>query len=321
MARQLPSSAIKEFKNSLNKIGARRVRVFYYRLFQEYSSKLSYVSKKILQVMGEIKDKYNQFKTWLDAQDSDKIKFLIDQDTGWNHSKSQELGNFKDTYYWFKNISDHAHVGGEFDFDSGNYTKGKDFIPFIFGDKEITFDFIKEVMLKRIDEEGPEDGEDIDGFEENAMYCGYATLDILNDCRRFWNNLDEDKLLSVAAGSYLDDYEVVLDGHRSYLFNATGISAMIFAYFYHKKGLRTGDFDEILYNSNDVDDALREFYIPDNFSIPSSDDIDRLYNQFSESKRKDQEKTFNVHLERIVDQFDGNPHFQDKVEKVKELMF
>jgi len=252
--------------------------------------------------MENIKDIYNQIDSWLKKQDSKKIKFLEEQSC---YDNTSELGKLKETLRYHYIINEY---------------KGQK--QYIFGDKKITLKEISKYMLDSMGNYGPKKGESRDEFDEDCEHSGYANVSMFDEIKRFWKNLDEDALLSVAYGSTMDEYEIDLDGYRCYFLSHSKVYPLIFNYIYYTLKKTPQELDEDLYNSNDTFDAIEHLYPPQELFLPDTKVIDRLYGKKANEHTEKNLNDFKDFIERILnnERLKNEPELKDKMTKLKEIL-
>lgn len=273
-----------------------------------------------------IKEKYEKFSNWLENQDNKKLEFLYNQNSGWRDEDNILLKNFKDSYGWYKCVS-------EFD---------KSKIDYILGDKIATLEDISNYMInyisrfeKEIEESKKDwisdfgsaeatnsDGENFEEcFTEQNHSAGYAGIREYYEVKRFWENLSDEDVFSVISGEVMECYEIDLDGHRNYWLSRSKVDPLLFSYVKYFKGKDVKDLDEDLYNSNDCYEEVSYLFPPENITTLSIEEIESMCSEFSEKNTREDEKRFNEMINTIEKCFGNNPHFKSKVDIAKELIF
>lgn len=273
-----------------------------------------------------IKEKYEKFSNWLENQDNKKIEFLYKQNSGWRGNDNSLLKSFKDSYGWYKCVSE---------FDKSN-------IDYIFGDKVATVEDISNYMINcisRFEKEVEEckkdwisdygsaearnrDGENFEEFfTEQNHSAGYAGIEEYYEVKRFWENLSEEDVFDVVSGEAEENSEINLDGHRNYWLSHSGVDPLLFSFVKHLKGKELKELEENLYNDNQCYDSVSYLFPPENITTLSIEEIESLYSEFSEKNTKEDERRFNEMINTIEKCFGNNPHFKSKVDIAKELIF
>ena len=232
--------------------------------------------------MNKLKENYYKVENWLKDKDLSKVKFLQGQSN--RHNK---LG---DVIYWYDAIKD---------------SKCQDLI---FGDKLITLEDIGKHMLQHLatkdDRVGSYDEDDEEEYGGNGLYdsAGYATSNLYNEVVNFFQNLDKSALRSIAFGSTRDDYEIDIDGGRSYLMRGSNIDEYIFNYMYYtlligKEGLEAG-----VHNNDETTELLGEYskFCDCDVSLPTQIEFDDMYYTLSNKKVTDTVYNYNRDLEQLI---------------------
>lgn len=262
-----------------------------------------------------LKEKYNEFDSWIKGQDKDKINFLIQQDNGYHGNfKSEDLAVLKDIYHWHQAINDLANA-----YKGGYDERWEDLRPYVLGDKIATIEDIKNHMLeylsfyqKKIDERkkewvqeyGSANAEDEEGFtfeeawNEDERSSGYAGISEYKKILSFWKGFTSEMI------QYLDDNDMNLDGHRNYWFSHSTVQPLLFSHTF--------------YNNMEVHTP---YYNIEEFKIFSKEEIDVLYDKFSDNKKKKDEETFDYMIDNILKNFKDNKSLSHKLQTLKELQF
>ena len=251
--------------------------------------------------MKNVKETYGQINTWLQQQDSKKIKFLEEQSC---YDNKTELGRLKETLRYHYTIQQY---------------KGQ--LQYIFGEKKITLKEIGQYMLDKMGDYGPRKGQSREEFDEDCQHSGYADTQMFKEIKSFWKNLDEHALLAVASGSAMEEYEVDLDGYRCYFLSRSKVYPLIFNYIYYTLKKTPQELDEELCNSNDTFDAIEHLYPPEELFLPGADVIDRLYGKKSNEQTEKNIEAFKRSLNSILtnEQFKNEPKLADKMAFLKTI--
>jgi hypothetical protein len=240
-----------------------------------------------------IREMYLKIQDWVKDKDPKKIKFLLEQNRGWNSNQNENLTNIIN---WYNDIN-----------GKDDETKN-----IIFGDIILTVDEISRRMLDHL------------GASGHASDRGHQS--VIN----FFSGLKEKELLSIAYGSTQDDYEVDIDGGRSYLMGRSNIYAYVFNYIYYTKKMTFEKYQDGIFNSGDASEQIEDFFGPKsdnyetvqsihNITLPSIDEFESLFFNTSNKKHKDNAKEYNSMINNIVSKFGSDPLLKDFVNKMKGL--
>ncbi len=244
-----------------------------------------------------LKEIYEEIDQWVKMQDPLKIKAIRE-----NRIHTSDKIHY--TLSWYYTILD----------------KNSNNRDYIFNVKTATIEDISKYMLEYIGDYGPEDGEDEDDFNEDQMSTGYATTWIYNKIKKFWENLDKDKIMSIAEGRCTDDYEIELDGHRSYFLSRSEVFPQIFNYIYYTLKIDYKQFDDNIYNSEYTVDAIEKYY-PNGVDIKvlTELNVDQLYLSIEYENHAEDKITFNHMIDNIINRFNKNSKFSDILKSLEDL--
>jgi hypothetical protein len=255
-----------------------------------------------------IKDFYNKLHEYFEnintLQNHIKLSTITDE-----IEYSGEVRDFQDVYNWYREVS--------------KMTKEEKEI--LFGDKKLQISEISQIMSNLLKEQEIEYDEDYD--EENddeysGSYdsCGHASPEGWSDVYNFFLNLDEDRLIAIATGAVESDYEIDIDGGRSYFMSNTNIYLYCFNYLYYTMGVDNDKYDDMIYNSGSASEQISDFYLNTNYELPS---IEKLENWYQIRFKKEYKETFdnyNSRLSNIIKQFGGNPLLDDMISKLNDCV-
>ncbi len=209
--------------------------------------------------MENLKNRWNTIDEWYKKQDRNKIKYLCKERL---YDDGKPAAQLQTTMEWYETIKELSDLNKEY----------------IFGDKIVTLKEISDYMIdylpnedkikKEINDWEKNHKKDDDYYDDEDFgneyqpydSCGhsshYGTLGVIN----YWKKLDKHKLLSVAGGATMDEYEIDIDGGRSYYMHANNIHQMIFNYLYYTLDLSAEKFDDNICNSCDTAESLGFYY-------------------------------------------------------------
>lgn len=265
-------------------------------------------TKMMTQEKVSIKDFYNKLHEYFEnintLQNHIKLSTITD-----DLEYSGEVRDFQDIYNFYREVN--------------KMTKEEKEI--LFGDRRLQISDICKIMSDLLKEKEVKYDEDYDEEDYEEEYsgsydsCGHSSPEGWRDVHNFFLNLDENRLIAVATGA-VDDYEVDIDGGRSYFMSGTNIYLYCFNYLYYTMGVDADKYDDMIYNSGSASDEISEFYINTNYELPS---IDKLENWYRIRFKKKYMKTFgnyNSMLSNIINQFGGNPLLDDMINKLNECV-
>jgi len=260
--------------------------------------------------LKDIRESYNKCKEWITSKDANKLKLLTE-----TNSYNGNLSDLQRTLSWYEDISKLSDEDKKI----------------LFGEIILTIEDIKEKMLKYLKENEitESEDEDIDEYDEddedddyryNEPYddCGHASPQGYRDVVYFFESLDEDGLMAIASGSVTDDYEVDIDGGRSYLMGGSNIYLYCFNYLYYTKNIDSKGYDDLISNSGDASETIEEFYL-ENFYLPSDEEFDKMYNRKYTEKYQKTFERYNSFINDIIRNFDSEPMLKDLVSEIKKL--
>ena len=219
---------------------------------------------------------------------------------------SGELLHFQHTLRWFNLIT----------------SLNKEEKEILFGERQLTIEYIRDSFLEHLEKEkhriivdrnSPEHKDMTDKefkeYEEDE-YChgdydsaGYCSPNGFYRIVTTIEGMDLYMLQSIVEDGFIEDYEVDLDGGRSYLTRNCSLDIHAFAYLY--------------YNHNDlVKDSYSEYY-PKNMVIPTEEQYQQWYLECFNQKYTIMVDQWNSMVKNISDQFGNNPIFKDKVNEIK----
>jgi hypothetical protein len=254
-----------------------------------------------------IKDFYNKLHEYFEdintLQNHIKLSTITDK-----LEYSGEVRDFQDIYNWYRRVSKMSKEEKEI----------------LFGDKKLQISEISQIMSSILKEKEI-DGEDYDEEDDEEYFgaydsCGHASPEGWSDVYNFFLNLDEDRLIAVATGAVESDYEIDIDGGRSYFMSNTNIYLYCFNYLYYTMGVDTDKYDDMIYNSGSASEQISDFYLNTNYELPS---IEKLENWYQIRFKKEYKETFdnyNSMLSNIIKQFGGNPLLDDMISKLNDCV-
>jgi len=255
-----------------------------------------------------IKDFYNKLHEYFEnintLQNHIKLSTITDE-----LEYSGEVRDFQDVYNWHREVS--------------KMTKEEKEI--LFGDKRLQISDISQIMSNLLKEQEIEYGEDYDEEDDEEYFgsydsCGHASPEGWSDVYNFFLNLDEDRLIAVATGAVMDEYEIDIDGGRSYFMSRSNIYLYCFNYLYYTIGVDVDKYDDMICNSGSASEQISEFYLNTNYELPT---IEKLENWYQIRFKRKYQKTFdsyNSMLSNIIKQFKGNPLLDDMISKLNECV-
>jgi len=254
-----------------------------------------------------IKDFYNKLHEYFEdintLQNHIKLSTITDK-----LEYSGEVRDFQDIYNWYRRVSKMSKEEKEI----------------LFGDKKLQISEISQIMSSILKEKEI-DGEDYDEEDDEEYFgaydsCGHASPEGWSDVYNFLLNLDEDRLIAIATGAVESDYEIDIDGGRSYFMSNTNIYLYCFNYLYYTMGVDTDKYDDMIYNSGSASEQISDFYLNTNYELPS---IEKLENWYQIRFKKEYKETFdnyNSMLSNIIKQFGGNPLLDDMISKLNDCV-
>ena len=271
-----------------------------------FDSNVQQSSVKEHKQLKSIKEIYNKCQDWINSKDKDKLKYIAD---------SSSYGNLSDlqrTLLWYQDISELSQ-------DDKNI---------LFGDTILTINDIKEKMLKHLkeneisesDNDGDYDDEDDEDYRYNGSYddCGHASPQGYRDVVSFFESLDEHGLMAIASGSVSDDYEIDINGGRSYLMGGSNIYLYAFNYLYYSKNLNSKEYDDMISNSGDADEVINSYYINDVY-LPSDEEFDKIYHRKYTEKYQNTFDRYNSMISNIIQNFGNEPMLKEMIQQIKKL--
>ena len=264
-------------------------------------------NQMIKQDLMHIKDFYTKVNKYFEDIIKDhshiKLSTLIEE-----YEYSGELRDFQDIYNWYHSVNTFTNEEREI----------------LFGDKKLQISEISQLMtniLKDREIEGDiDDGDDEEEYYGGYDSCGHASPEGWSDVYNFFNNLDEDRLIAVTTGAVESDYEVDIDGGRSYFMSGSNIYLYCFNYLYYTMGVDADKYDDMIYNSGSASEHISDFYVNTKYELPL---IEKLENWYQIKFKKKYQKTFdnyNSLLSNIIRQFSGNPLLDDMIIKLNECV-
>ncbi len=254
-----------------------------------------------------IKDFYNKLHEYFEnintLQNHIKLSTITDE-----LEYSGEVRDFQDIYNWYREVN--------------KMTKEEKEI--LFGDKKLQISEISQIMSNLLKEKEIEYDEDYEEDDEEYFgsydSCGHASPEGWSDVYNFFLNLDEDRLIAVATGAVESDYEIDIDGGRSYFMSGSNIYLYCFNYLYYTMGVDTDKYDDMICNSGSASEQISEFYLNTNYELPTIEKLESWYQIRFKKKYKKTFDTYNSMLSNIIKQFKGNPLLDDMISKLNECV-
>ena len=255
-----------------------------------------------------IKDFYNKLHEYFEnintLQNHIKLSTITDE-----LEYSGEVRDFQDIYNWYREVSKMSKEEKEI----------------LFGDKKLQISEISQIMSSILKEKEIEYGEDYDEEDDEEYFgaydsCGHSSPEGWSDVYNFFLNLDEDGLIAVATGAVESDYEIDIDGGRSYFMSNTNIYLYCFNYLYYTMGVDTDKYDDMICNSGSASEQISEFYLNTNYELPTIEKLENWYQIRFKKKYKKTFDTYNSMLSNIIKQFKGNPLLDDMISKLNECV-
>lgn len=255
-----------------------------------------------------IKDFYNKLHEYFEnintIQNHIKLSTITDE-----LEYSGEVRDFQDIYNWYCEVN--------------KMTKEEKEI--LFGDKKLQISEISQIMSNLLKEKEIEYDEDYDEEDDEEYFgsydsCGHASPEGWSDVYNFFLNLDEDRLIAVATGAVESDYEIDIDGGRSYFMSGSNIYLYCFNYLYYTMGTDSDKYGDMICNSGSASEQISEFYLNTNYELPTIEKLENWYQIRFKKKYKKTFDTYNSMLSNIIKQFKGNPLLDDMISKLNECV-
>ena len=278
--------------------------------------------------MDNLKENYNAIDEWYKKQNKHKIDTLMKERIYYDDKNPSPQAKFTNTIEWYEEIK----------------LLSEELKSYIFGDKILTLKEIADAQLsvlpsaeeteKRIsiyykaakevdDEDYDDDGDERPGCAYDS--CGHSSTFGDSDLIAFWENFDEDRLRSVAGGATMDEYEVDVNGGRSY-YMSKNIYCMIFNYLYYTLKMTPQEFDKNICNSGDDTEEISFYYSGRYYAknglivyLPTDEELNDMYNKINKKNIDFDEQNFNGMLRNIIDEFSNKPGYAERVEALKRM--
>jgi hypothetical protein len=254
-----------------------------------------------------IKDFYNKLHEYFENinthQNHIKLSTITDE-----IEYSGEVRDFQDVYNWYREVS--------------KMTKEEKEI--LFGDRKLQISEISQIMsdlLKKQEIEYDEDYDEEDDYSGAYDSCGHASPEGWSDVYNFFLNLDEDRLIAVATGAVMDEYEIDIDGGRSYFMSrSSNIYLYCFNYLYYTIGVDVDKYDDMICNSGSASEQISDFYLNTNYELPTIEKLESWYQIRFKRKYQKTFDSYNSMLSNIIKQFKGNPLLDDMISKLNDCV-
>lgn len=244
--------------------------------------------------MINLKELFNNVDLWIRKNDPEKIK-LINKASG----LAYRSGELNDTMMWYHNINDLSDENKKI----------------IFGDIVLSLEDIKNRMLQYLGEKsGSFEDEDYSDYDD----CGHSSEIGYQKVIDYFEDFNEERLISIAAGSTRDYYEVDIDGGRSYFMSHSDIALYIFNYLYYTKKYDLTKFQDLIYNSNSTEDDIVRYY-PNNIYLPNEEEFAKLYNAKFIQNYKSVFENYNHQIKNLINNFKNEPLLADLISQITDL--
>lgn len=220
------------------------------------------------------------------------------KNTGIHQEIEQWIQDNQDIYTHFKKHPDDFKWGSNIReilwwySDNKHFPDSKEYFPttkehedLIFGNKIVTLEDIKNQMLKELKLsyisnkiEYDDEYDDEYGIYDEDGHCSQAGL---SGIISFWENFDTNSVSDIKIVASGDWDEMDLDGGRDYLLTNSIVTPMIFNYFYYTLKYTKEQFENIIYNSMDINEKISNFYPP---KIPTKRETEE-YKKISSIKK------------------------------------
>jgi len=260
-----------------------------------------------------LKEKYLEVQNWLETANKKIVNFIKNERVAYYSDKS-DYDKFITTIHWYDKLSEESDFAKQV----------------IFGEKFVSIEDIKNHILSKIKAEYQEridknyfmDEDDEYYDDENFGYfdsTGHYNKQGYEAVIEFFEDLDDDKIQSILSGSVEDEYEIDINGGRSYLMNKIPLSPMIYNYLVFTKKAKYEELDEELCNSNDVFDDISDYYQEVDIFLPTPKVLNDIYNFIVDKKYQSLMDRYNSMLGNIIENFKNEPVLKEKVEIAKSM--
>lgn len=250
-----------------------------------------------------LKEKYLEVQNWLETANKKFVNFIKNERVAYYRDKS-DYDKLKSTINWYDRISEES-----------DFTK-----QVIFGEKFVSIEDIKNHVLTVL--KSLYDDDYLDYEDENFGYydsSGHYNKEGYEAVIEFFEDLDDYKIQSILSGSVEDDYEIDINGGRSYLMRKVPLGPMIYNYMYFTKKAKYKDLDKELCNSNDVFDDISDYYQEVDIFLPTPKVLNDIYNFIVDKKYQSLMDRYNSMLGNIIENFKNEPVLKEKVEIAKSM--
>lgn len=255
-----------------------------------------------------LKHKYLEVQNWLETANEKIINYIKNERI--DSYSNYRYNDFIQTLYWYDSLSNESEFNKQL----------------IFGEKILSIEDIKNHVLSLLkssyhendflDEDDEYEGEENFGYYDSTGHYNKEGYKAVID---FFENLDNYKIQSIFSGSVEDDYEIDIDGGRSYFMNKVSLNIMIYNYLYFNKKTKYDNLEGELYNSNDVFDEISNYYQEIDIFLPTPKELNDIYNFVIDKKYQSLMDRYNSMLENIITNFKNEPVFKEKIEIAKSM--
>ena len=261
-----------------------------------------------------LKDKYLKVQNWLKTKDKKVIDFIRNEKPDYHQNTISDHSRFMSTLNWYDSLSK------ETDFNQ----------KIIFGEIILSINDIKNNILSSlkngydylIDNDRFMSKEDEDYDEENNGYydsSGHYNKEGYEAVIDFFEELNDSKIESIYSGSVEDDYEIDINGGRSYLMHNIAINQMIYNYLYFTKKAKYENLEYDLYNGNDIFDGISDYYQDIDIFLPTPKELSDIHSFFIDKKYQLLVDRYNSMVKNIIDNFEEEPILKEKIEIAKSM--
>jgi len=242
--------------------------------------------------MINLKELFNDVSFFVLKNDPEKINLI-------NKSIGYSSGELNDTMMWYHNINDLSDENKKI----------------YFGDIVLSLDDIRNKMLQYLAEKnGSFEDEKYSDYDD----CGHSSEIGYQKVIGYFEDFNEERLISIAAGSTRDFYEVDINGGRSYFMSHSDIALYIFNYLYYTKKYDLTKFQNLVYNSNSTEDDIVRYY-PNNIYLPNDEEFTKLYNLKFTQNYKLVFQDYNHQIQKLINNFKKEPLLTDLISQIADL--
>ena len=175
-------------------------------------------------------------------------------------------------------------------------------------------------IINRISDKFPNE-EDLENSYRNGMSHYYTEDGYLTKLGLKMANLKLNYFTEYNI-TYFINNDTLIDCGALRVLDNTDILICLFNYMYYTNNMSRDEFDESIECDSRSTKFILNLYpkVYESDILPDVDELNEIYKECHETKLKLDNKFFNIQISKIIRDFSNNPNFNDKINKLKELI-